>query len=133
MAQPAAQQHAPAAGYAGSDTCEVCHSDKAESLKGTPHSQAKNPRTPAATHGCESCHGPGQAHVDDDAKGHIRKFGQIKPAEMNETCLACHSCSEHAAWKAVRTTGGTCRAYLPQRPQRVDRAAAVKAMRPGSA
>ena len=28
---------APQAGYAGSDTCVVCHSDKADTLKGTPH------------------------------------------------------------------------------------------------
>ncbi|HEY2150503.1 MAG TPA: DmsE family decaheme c-type cytochrome [Vicinamibacterales bacterium] len=96
--KPAAQPPEPAAGYVGSDTCEVCHSDKADSLKGTLHAQVKNPRTPAATHGCESCHGPGQAHVDDDAKGHIRKFGQIKPAEMNETCLTCHNRGEHAGW-----------------------------------
>jgi len=96
---PAAPQPQPPAGYAGSDTCETCHSDKADTLKGTPHSQAKNPRTPAATHGCESCHGPGQAHVDDDAKGHILKFGQAKPAEVNQTCLACHNRGNHAGWE----------------------------------
>ena len=89
---------APAqAGYAGSDTCLTCH-DMEASLKGTPHWQAKNPRSPMATHGCESCHGPGQAHVDDDAKGHMKKFGQMKPAEISETCVACHNRGAHAAW-----------------------------------
>jgi DmsE family decaheme c-type cytochrome len=101
-AKPAAAQAtppAPAAGYVGSDTCIGCHTDRGDSLKGTAHAQAKNPRTPAATHGCESCHGPGQAHVADDAKGHIRKFAQIKPAEINETCLTCHNRGNHAGWE----------------------------------
>ena len=89
----------PQAGYAGSDTCVLCHSDKGDSLKGTPHAQAKNPRSPAATQGCESCHGPGQAHVDDDAKGNIRRFGQIKPDETNQTCLTCHNRGNHAGWE----------------------------------
>src|SRR5262245_66669122 len=80
---------APTSGYVGSDTCVACHTDKGDSLKGTPHAQAKNPRSPEAWHGCESCHGPGQAHVDDDAKGHIRKFGPISAGEINETCLSC--------------------------------------------
>jgi hypothetical protein len=40
--QPAAQQSAPPAGYAGSDTCVLCHEDKETSLKGTPHAQANN-------------------------------------------------------------------------------------------
>jgi DmsE family decaheme c-type cytochrome len=88
----------PQAGYVGSDTCTSCHTE-GDSLKGTPHAQAKNPRAPAAIHGCESCHGPGQAHVDDDAKGHIRKFGQIKAAEINETCLTCHNRGTHAGWE----------------------------------
>ena len=89
---------APQAGYVGTDTCVTCHEKEGDSLKGTKHAQAKNPRSPAATHGCESCHGPGQAHVDDDAKGHIKKVGQMKPAEISETCLACHNRGEHAGW-----------------------------------
>ena len=52
----------PLAGYVGEETCLGCHEDK--QYHGTKHAQAKNPRTPAAGQGCESCHGPGQAHVD---------------------------------------------------------------------
>jgi DmsE family decaheme c-type cytochrome len=96
-----AQAAAPAAqtGYAGSDKCVVCHSDKGDGIKKTAHGQANNPRSPEATHGCESCHGPGQAHIDDDAKGHIRKFGKIKAGEINETCLSCHNRGTHAGWE----------------------------------
>jgi len=94
-----AAQPAPPSGYAGSDTCVICHSDKGDSLKGTPHARVNNPRTPAAGHGCESCHGPGQAHVDDDAKGHILKLGQASPAEASQTCLACHNRGDHAGWE----------------------------------
>src|SRR6185295_5195764 len=93
-------EQAQAAGYVGQDTCITCHSDKEGTLKGTEHGQAKNPRAPAAIHGCESCHGPGKAHVDDDAKGHIKKFNkEMKPAEVNETCLACHNRGAHAGWE----------------------------------
>lgn len=96
---PQAAAAAPQVGYAGSDKCIVCHADKGDSMKATAHGQAKNPRSPEATHGCESCHGPGQAHIDDDAKGHIRKFGKIKPEEINETCLSCHNRGTHAGWE----------------------------------
>ncbi len=99
---PPAQAAAPAGGYVGSDTCVTCNTDQEASLKGTKHGQAKNPRSPAAANGCESCHGPGQAHVDDDAKGHILKFGAMKPAEVSETCLACHNRGSHVAWDASK-------------------------------
>jgi DmsE family decaheme c-type cytochrome len=97
---PASQTNAapPPAGYAGNDTCVTCH-DQAESLKGTPHGQAKDPRSPAAGHGCESCHGPGQAHVDDEAKGHIRKFSTMTSDEAAGTCLTCHNRGNHAGWE----------------------------------
>src|SRR5262245_25533708 len=90
---------APATGYVGSDTCTLCHDGQEQTLKGTPHAQAMNPRSPAAAHGCESCHGPGQAHVDDDAKGNILKFAQAKPAESSQACLSCHNRSNHAGWE----------------------------------
>jgi DmsE family decaheme c-type cytochrome len=37
--------------------------------------------------------------VADDDKGHILKFGQVKPAEVNQACLACHNRADHAAWE----------------------------------
>jgi len=117
-------QPAQPSGYVGSDTCLACHSDKGDSLKGTPHAQGKNPRSPEAAHGCESCHGPGQAHVDDDAKGHIRKFGQIAAAEINETCLTCHNRGEHAGWEGSpherrKLSCSTCHSvHSPKSPTR---------------
>ena len=89
---------AAANGYVGSDTCLLCH-DQGESLKGTAHGQALNPRSPQAGQGCESCHGPGQAHVDDDAKGHILKFAQSAPADASRACLTCHNRGVHAGWE----------------------------------
>ncbi len=89
----------PPAGYAGADSCVVCHEDQSKSIEHSRHGQAKDPRSPQATLGCESCHGPGQAHVDDEAKGHIKKFSTLKPADVNQTCLTCHNRATHAGWE----------------------------------
>jgi DmsE family decaheme c-type cytochrome len=89
----------PQSGYAGGDTCVLCHDEQAKNIASSKHGQAKYERSPAATRGCESCHGPGQAHVDDEAKGHIKRFGTLKPAEINETCLTCHNRGTHAGWE----------------------------------
>jgi DmsE family decaheme c-type cytochrome len=99
--QPAAKTGKPAAagGHVGDDeTCITCH--EKQTLKGTPHDRAKDLRTPAAHGGCESCHGPGQAHVDaDDNKGHIRIFTRKADArDTNATCLSCHGRGTHALW-----------------------------------
>jgi DmsE family decaheme c-type cytochrome len=101
--QPPAPPATPAAaqaGYAGQDTCVLCHEEQQQNIARSKHGQSMNERTPAATQGCESCHGPGQAHVDDEAKGHIRRFSAIKPAEANETCLTCHNRGNHAGWES---------------------------------
>jgi len=109
-AQTAAQKPAPApvaaAGYVGTSKCLECHEDQAATLKGTPHGQAKNPRSPAAGHGCESCHGPGQAHVEDDASGHMPKIKEMKPGDVNQICLTCHNRSDHVGWEGSGTNDG---------------------------
>jgi DmsE family decaheme c-type cytochrome len=94
-----AQPGALPPGYAGTDSCVLCHADQETSFNGSRHGQTANPRAPAAKLGCESCHGPGQAHVDDEENGKIAKIKDLKPAEVNATCLTCHNRGTHAGWE----------------------------------
>ena len=78
------------ANYVGSDVCATCHAEIAKKFEGNPHSRL------ALTHGagatCESCHGPGKAHVEgggDVTK--IKQLGKLTPAQASETCLGCHA------------------------------------------
>ena len=86
-----------AAQYVGEDTCLTCH--EGQKYDGTAHAFAANERTPAAAHGCESCHGPGKAHVDgsgDTTK--ILRLKAISPHESSATCTTCHDRKAHALW-----------------------------------
>ena len=93
---PVAPVLPPASGYVGEGTCLACHDDR--SYKGTKHGQAFNERTPAAGQGCETCHGPGQAHVDSGDPALIRRPSQMAPAAVSELCTTCHNRAEHALW-----------------------------------
>ncbi len=86
--------------YVGEDTCLVCHESEGKQIHTTLHGTAKNPRTPAAAHGCETCHGPGKAHIDDPSKpGSIKRFPTMTPRDVNDTCLSCHTRGGHTNWK----------------------------------
>jgi DmsE family decaheme c-type cytochrome len=93
-----ASPRAPAApgDYVGEDTCLGCHEDRA--YKGTLHGLAMKERTPAATHGCESCHGPGKKHVDSGDPADILNPGKMKPQEASQICVTCHNRGSHALW-----------------------------------
>jgi len=88
------------AGYVGADTCVTCHEGEGKSLSHTEHARAANPRTPMAGVGCESCHGPGKAHVDADGdKSKIRVFPKMPSRDVSAVCTSCHNRSEHAQWE----------------------------------
>ena len=104
-AKPAARAAGPSAvalaqdptQYVGEATCLTCH--ESQKYDGTAHALKSNDRTPAATHGCESCHGPGKAHVDsggDDTK--IVKPKAISRQESSAICTTCHDRRTHAMW-----------------------------------
>ncbi len=95
----AAAPATPATGYVGEETCLTCHEDQKKGYHGSPHARTANPRTPAAKQGCESCHGPGQAHVDGGGdKTKIQNPKTMSLRDASAACLSCHNRSAHAAY-----------------------------------
>jgi predicted CXXCH cytochrome family protein len=91
---PAVVQQGPAAkasDFAGAETCALCHADLAKKFSSNPHSEL------ALMHGgkgvtCESCHGPGAAHVasgGDPTK--ILRLSKMSAKQVDATCLSCHA------------------------------------------
>ncbi len=74
--------------YVGSDTCKTCHEDVyKKQFEATPHFKT----TLGDGHGCESCHGPGSAHVDGGGNvSKIISFEKLSRQESSERCLSCH-------------------------------------------
>ena len=92
---PAAQE---AGEYVGQAKCLTCH-EKRE-YKATLHGRKADERTPAATHGCETCHGPGQGHVTGGPDGGLDRTKiinptKLKPQQASEICLTCHMRGTH--------------------------------------
>lgn len=97
---PAAPGDATPAVYVGVAACKSCHEVEARGYDESPHARVWDPRSPAAAQGCETCHGPGRAHVEDPgAKMTVRNFLKIAPRAASETCTSCHNREEHAQWQ----------------------------------
>ena len=84
----------PGSAYTGSLVCKSCHPDIWANFYKNPHyrSIASGKETPENT-GCESCHGPGKAHVEArGGKATIPRAFSVLPAEQAlDACLRCHS------------------------------------------
>src|SRR5205807_1222660 len=83
----------PVTGFVGSNPCRTCHPDVWARFYKNPHfkSIASGKEPPERT-GCESCHGPGKAHVEaHGGKATIVAFSQLEQREILDNCLRCHS------------------------------------------
>ena len=89
----------PQKGYIGAEACATCHEGYEASIKATKHGLAKDPRSPAAAQGCESCHGPGEAHAQDPEKFKPIQFALLSAKGVTDTCVTCHNRGPHAQWK----------------------------------
>lgn len=78
-------------GYAGGDSCFACH-DIEDAFKKNPHYKTWADETLAwSERGCESCHGPGQAHIDAGGNPELLfNFEEASAQESSDRCLDCH-------------------------------------------
>jgi DmsE family decaheme c-type cytochrome len=94
-------------GYVGAETCKGCHEDAFRRFETTRMGRLflKQPRNMMEGLACETCHGPGQKHVE--AGGGKGVGGMITFARNDKTpvdqrnamCTTCHSKGPHLFWK----------------------------------
>jgi DmsE family decaheme c-type cytochrome len=86
-------------GYAGEQTCLTCHEAQTKGYHGSAHAQAFIARAPINKQGCESCHGPGAAHVEAGGDPtRIASYKRMTSEEASATCTSCHNRTDHALW-----------------------------------
>ncbi len=107
-AKPAAAAAAPAdSNYVGAETCKACHEEAFSKFSKTRMGRLflLQARSPKEANACESCHGPGKAHVDaggGKGKGGLITFAKNDktPVEKrNQVCLDCHNRGARLFWQ----------------------------------
>ena len=86
-------------GYAEPGTCATCHEEQANALAKTAHGKTSVTNWEGAA-SCESCHGPGAAHVAGEGdKEKIVRPKTLGAAEQSRLCLTCHERGERVHWQ----------------------------------
>ena len=85
--------------YVGAEVCKGCHEEVYNKFSTNAHSHLITAKMVAGveTHGCESCHGPGSAHVEgggDVTK--IIRFETLSPRQVSERCQQCHQAGDRS-------------------------------------
>ncbi|NOR43531.1 MAG: DmsE family decaheme c-type cytochrome [Gammaproteobacteria bacterium] len=86
--------------YLESDVCADCHQDKIETMLASPHGQVNDPRSPFGREGCETCHGPGAIHFENEGNCIISMTGRFGESveQRNDICLDCHQGGGRMHW-----------------------------------
>lgn len=78
--------------YVGPDACKGCHEEKFKEIDATQHFKVSAAKGRGREwHGCESCHGPGAAHVEGGGdKTRIFTFKDASAKDASARCMQCH-------------------------------------------
>ena len=93
--------------YVGAQACKDCHPDAFDKFSQTKMGRLflRHPRDAKERLACETCHGPGKAHVEaGGAKGAggMITFAKADPTpveQRNEVCLGCHTKGARLFWQ----------------------------------
>ena len=105
MTAPAAEESVPPGEFAAPGACADCHEEIANALKKTTHGRT-SAKTWDGASSCESCHGPGAAHIAAGGdKTKIRIVRALPPAEASAVCLTCHERDDRSHWQGSQHEG----------------------------
>ncbi len=83
-------------GYVGSELCADCHEGYDENLAKTPHGKAGFAKL--SVHGCESCHGPAEKHLEDP-EAYQPRVTDLSKSEQAAMCQGCHAGASQFFWQ----------------------------------
>lgn len=124
--KPNTAASASGATYVGAETCKGCHEQQFKQIETTPHFKTTFTKGRGEDwHGCESCHGPGSAHVEGGGdKSKIITFQGMSQKDISARCMTCHETNaEHMNFdRSTHNKAGvgctTCHnVHQPKEPQ----------------
>jgi len=84
--------------YADAEECAACHEKIVATIQKTPH--GRKGFSERSEWGCQTCHGPGKAHVEADGdKSLIKSFKTLRGKVASEPCLQCHTGGRQTNWE----------------------------------